>query len=448
MRVSRFVQPAVLSTAAGAALLALSAAHADGVAMFRGDAAHTGVYQAPPITKAPAVKWRFHTHGYVISSPALAGDTVFVGSTDRYLYAIDAATGTQRWKFPTQARVASSPAVANGLVYFASYDGNFYAVDTASGKEKWHFATDGEHRFAAPHLHGMLPVKEVMPDPFDFYLSSPTLANGDVFFGSGDGNVYALDAASGALKWKFKTGNVVHSSPAVSGGMLYVGSWDHYLYALDAATGRLRWKFETGADNDIHNQEGIQSSPSIADGVVYFGCRDSKFYAVDATTGKELWRFDNKGSWAIDAPGVANGVVYWATSDTGKFHASDAKTGADRFVLDFNHWPMFSSPALVGSVAYLGSHNGSLFAIDIAKGAILWSYQTDAAKKILPGISNPDGSPNYYAVQSEPFYDGLVVAVERTMESGAILSSPAVGPDGSVYFGSMDGDVYALKAKG
>jgi outer membrane protein assembly factor BamB len=65
-----------------------------------------------------------------------------------------------------------------------------------------------------------------MPDPFDFYLSSPVVANGAVYFGSGDTNIYALDAASGALKWKFKTGDVVHASPAISDGILFVGRWD------------------------------------------------------------------------------------------------------------------------------------------------------------------------------------------------------------------------------
>ena len=59
-----------------------------------------------------------------------------------------------------------------------------------------------------------------MPDPFDCYLSSPAVWNGAVYFGSGDGNVYALDAASGALRWKFKTGDVVHASPAIADGMV------------------------------------------------------------------------------------------------------------------------------------------------------------------------------------------------------------------------------------
>ena len=84
-----------------------------------------------------------------------------------------------------------------------------------------------------------------MPDPFDFYLSSPVVVNGNVYFGSGDGNVYALDAASGNLRWKFQTGDVVHASPAVANGTIYLGSWDSYFYALDAATGKAKWKFKT-----------------------------------------------------------------------------------------------------------------------------------------------------------------------------------------------------------
>ena len=160
------------------------------------------------------------------------------------------------------ARIPSSPAVANGLVYFGSYDGNFYAVETATGKLKWKFH-NAERRFAAKHLHGSLPLDETMPDPFDVYLSSPAVWNEAVYFGSGDGNVYALDAATGGVKWKFQTGDVVHASPAIADGQLYIGSWDSYFYALDAASGKELWRFKTGEDPDIHNQVGIQSSATV-----------------------------------------------------------------------------------------------------------------------------------------------------------------------------------------
>ena len=87
-----------------------------------------------------------------------------------------------------------------GRVYFGSYDGNFYALEAKSGALLWKFATQGERRFAARHLHGALPAAEVMPDPFDVYLSSPALDADLVYFGSGDGNVYALEASSGKMR--------------------------------------------------------------------------------------------------------------------------------------------------------------------------------------------------------------------------------------------------------
>lgn len=416
-------------------------------AMFRGNLAHTGVYAGTAIATAPKAKWAFKTKGMVLSSPAVSGSSVYVGSTDGRLYAIDLQTGAKRWEFRTGARVTSSPAVANGMVFFESYDSNFYAVDAATGAVKWKFATGGEHRFTAKHLHGIEPKSETMPDPFDFYLSSPAVWNNAVYFGSGDGNVYALDAASGALKWKYQTGDVVHASPAIADGTVFIGSWDSYMYALNATSGALKWRFKTGEDADIHNQQGIQSSAAVVGGTVYFGCRDSHLYAVDEKTGAQRWSYDNKGSWVIASPAVRDGKVYAATSDTGLFYALDAKTGAQLFSLDFHHWPMFSSPALVENMAYIGSHQGKLLAIDLKKQAVAWEFQTDASKKLVPGYSNPDGSINYYAIQAGNFYDEMVVAVAKTMDVGAVLSSPVVDHN-TVIFGGADGNLYALETSG
>lgn len=419
-------------------------ATAPDTSMFRGDAAHSGVYTASSAEHTPAIRWRYHTDGRVIASPAVADGTVFIGSTDRYLYAIDERTGKAKWKFKTGARICSTAAAADGVVYFESYDGNLYAVDAASGAQRWKFATKGERRFAAPHLHGMLPAAESMPDPFDYYLSSPAIWHGQLYFGSGDGNVYALDAKTGALKWNFATGNVVHASPAIADGVLYIGSWDHFFYALDANTGALKWKFRTGEDNEIHNQEGIQSSAVVAGNLVYFGCRDAHLYALNAKTGALAWSYNNDGNWVIGSPAVSRGIVYWATSDSGLFHATDAVTGKDRFVLDFKHWPMFSSPAAVDGVVLIGSHTGRLYAIDTNKGVIAWTFATDASRTNGPTVTNADGTPNYGAVIKENFYESTVIGVNRMMDLGAILSSPVVAADGTILFGSMDGDVYAL----
>src|SRR5438132_11982486 len=133
----------------------------------------------------------------------------------------------------------------------------------------------------------MEPKTQTIADPFDVFLSSPVVAQGAVYFGSGDGNVYAVDVTTGEQRWKFKTGDVVHSSPAYAGGVLYFGSWDSYFYAVNAETGKEKWRFHGGEDALIHNQVGFQSSPAVVDGVVYTGCRDSNLYALDAATGND-----------------------------------------------------------------------------------------------------------------------------------------------------------------
>ena len=412
-------------------------------AQFRGNARHDGSYAAAGVPVLHGVKWKFRAGAAIVSTPAVSGGTVYFGSSDHQVYALDERSGALRWKFTTHGRVSSSPAVAAGRVYIGSFDGTFYALDAAHGTLAWKFATEGERRFSAKHLHGAEPAAEVMPDPFDLFLSSPALAGGAVYFGSGDGNVYALDAASGELRWKFHTGNVVHASPAIAAGTLYVGSWDSYFYALDAATGKQRWRFKTGEDPAIHNQEGIQSSAVVADGTVYFGCRDSNLYALDAASGAQRWSFSNKGSWVISSPAVRNGMLYFATSDSGLVHALDAKTGSAVFSLDFNHWPVFSSPTLAGEYLYIGSHQGKLLAINLKTRQLAWTFQTDGAQKNGPTYTQADGTPNYRAAVSDSFYDQMVIGVDRMMSVGAVLSTPVIDGD-MIFFGSWDGQLYAI----
>jgi outer membrane protein assembly factor BamB len=422
--------------------LSLSCWSQDAV-MFRGNPQHTGVYQAVGVSRFNKVKWKFHTNGSVFSSPAVAGGVIYVGSGDGNLYAVDLESGGLKWKFPTASRIPSSPAVDAGVVFFVSYDGSLYAVDTTTGKKKWSFKTGGERRYAGKHLHGSVPMAETMPDPFDFFLSSPTIVNGTVYFGSGDGNIYALDEAAGTLKWKFQTGDVVHASPAIADGTLFIGSWDSYFYALEAATGKEKWRFKTGEDPDIHNQVGIQSSAAVMDGAVYFGCRDSSLYALDAASGQKKWAFNNKGSWVIGSPAVQNGKVYFATSDTSMLYAVDARSGTAIFSLKYNGWPLFSSPAIAGNMLYVGSHEGKLMAIDLPAQKTAWTFQTDGSIQNGATYTKEDGTPKYEAAFADDFYESMVIGVNKMMTVGAVLSSPVV-VDNVIYVGSADGNLYAL----
>ena len=426
-------------------ILSSQALRAD-TSMFRANPEHTGIYETPGIMQAPHVKWKYHTNGAVISSPAMADGIVYAGSTDGNLYAVDAATGTLHWKYTTRGRVVSSPAVYRGVVYFTSYDGHLYAVASDTGKLRWTFATAGERRFEATHLHGFEPALETMPDVFDVYLSSPAIWHNRVFFGSSDGNVYALDASSGAPMWKFKTNDVVHASPAVANGMLYIGSWDSYFYALNAATGKQVWRFKTGEDHAIHNQVGIQSSAAVADGTVFFGCRDSHLYALDARTGQLRWAFPTHGSWVVSSPAARGSSVYFSTSDSSLVYELRSHDGHTVFSLAFHGWPLFSSPAIASDMLYIGSWAGRLMGIDLKQHRVTWTFITDGARAHAASLTKADGSPDYSRAYRSDFYDDMVIGYNTMMTAGAVLSSPIVS-NGVIYVGSADGNLYALAGR-
>ena len=411
---------------------------------FHANIAHTGVYESHGPSQFGGVKWRFKTQGPIIASPAIDNGIVFLGSLDNYLYAVEQQTGKEKWKFKTEAPIASSAATANGLVYFSGNDGVFYALSIDTGNIKWRFFPEkGERRFEAKGIHGAQPSGQTIPDPFDMFTSSPAVFNRRVYFGSSDGNIYALDAETGILQWKFATGDVVHASPAIANNTVYVGSWDSYLYALDADTGVEKWRFKAGEDPIDHNQVGFQSSATVVDGTVYVGCRDAHVYAIDAVTGRKKWDYYTRKSWVNTTPAVRDNLVYAATVDTHLFHALDAKTGRLRFTVNVK-LGMFSSPAIAGDFVYIGAINGRLYAIDTKSGTVAWEFQTESSRNDPFDVLNPDGSRNTSGF-GPLFYDfqDMYLRWYKNVSVGAIVSSPVID-HGEIYIGSTDGYLYAL----
>ncbi|MBV6418348.1 MAG: Serine/threonine-protein kinase AfsK [Steroidobacteraceae bacterium] len=429
----------------GAAFLPLLclASVADAQGTFHGDGARTGVYATSGPTHFSGVKWSFDTGGPIFASPVLAGNSVYIASASGALFALERDTGMERWRFTSRMPISSTPAIAGDTLYFVSSVGSLVALDPATGQPKWVFATEYERRFEAKGLHGYGPAGQTIPDAWDVFTSSPVVAEGKVYFGSGDGNVYAVDAASGVLQWKLPLRNVVHASPAYANGVIFIGSWGGDFQAIDAATGRPKWQFQAGEDPARHNQVGFQSSAAVVDGVVYVGCRDAHVYALDAKTGRKLWDYPTSKSWVNGTPAVRGGVVYVGTSDSSRFMALDAKTGRLRFNFDAKAY-VFSSAALAGSLAYFGSHNGRLFAIDARTGDCVWTFQTDASKEDPLHLLDADGRLNAggFAPVFRDYQD-MYIDLYRFRSIGAILSSPAVD-EGVVYVGSLDGRLYAL----
>lgn len=424
-------------------LLALLGLPLQAQTMFRGDAMHSGVASSAAPRQFHRLKWSFPTGGRIVSSAVAHEGSIIFGSDDGNIYAVDAASGRQRWMRRTDGPVASTPAVAGGRVYAVSADGRLYALDARSGELLWKFASDGERRFEARGLHGMQPRSQTFADMFDVYLSSPVVGDGTVFFGSGDGHLYAVDATSGALRWKFRTGDVVHASPAVADGMVYVGSWDGRLYAVDARSGRQRWMFQAGVDALMFNQQGFQSSPAVVGGVVYSGSRDSHLYAIDAASGREKWRFATGASWVISSPAVASGRVHFATSDSARYIVADAATGQLVHEQPTQAY-VFSSPTVAGDVVLLGVLNGVLQARDRASGALLWEYQTEASRANHGWVLTPERRFNAPLLFPSGWHEATALGFERQQSVGSFYATP-LALAGVVYIGSADGNFYAIE---
>ena len=186
------------------------------------------------------------------SAVTVAGDLLICGGFDGYLYAIDAThpQSAPRWQAEVGAArmakengtnhyaVFSPPVVANGIVYAGSTDFNVYAIDLNTGARRWRFPTQAA-------------INE----------AEPVVVDGVVYVASQDHSVYALDARTGKLRWRHSTGSALISAPTVTGGVVYFGSGDRAVYALDSQSGALRHAYTTTA--------GVRAQPAIAGGVLY-----------------------------------------------------------------------------------------------------------------------------------------------------------------------------------
>jgi PKD repeat protein/outer membrane protein assembly factor BamB len=340
--------------------------------MFRADPVHSGINDDGGITPAGILNWSFTTGGRVYSSPAIVNGTVFVGSDDNRVYAINSATGEEIWSYTTGDRVLSSPAVANGLVYVGSYDKKLYALDEGTGEEVWNYTTGGWVTSSPVVEDGVVYSGSLNDDLYAFNAttgellwevplgsvptvdSSPAVADGFIYATGGNGSLYALDSETGVPLWNFTLGSSISSSPAVIGGTVYVGNSDGRIYALNASTGDEIWNTAIGQESEM------DSSPAVASGVVYVGSNDNNVYALNASTGAVLWNYTT-GSVVYSSPTVANGIVYVGSWDH-NMYALDAATGTKIWNYTTGD-PVFSSPAVANGLVCFGSFDGTVYAI-------------------------------------------------------------------------------------
>jgi outer membrane protein assembly factor BamB len=297
--------------------------------MFLHDPSHTGsTASAGP--SEPVELWRFPVGDAVVTSAAVVNGVVYVEGNDG-IYALDAYTGTELWSYPMPYHeMYSSPAVSEGVL-FAGAAGKLLALDASSGTEVWSYPTaypkdrvisspavvDGVVYFGALYDNVYALRASTGEKIWNHTVrlgvdSAPAVSGGVVYVSSTNGILYALNAESGEEIWRFRVSDMLQRiygySPTVADGVVYVRSSDGgELYAVDASTGDLKW--------ENPGSFYVRGSATIVGGVVYSGTS-----ALNASTGEELWHFSTESNKVSASPAVSNGVLYVASMD-GYFYA-------------------------------------------------------------------------------------------------------------------------------
>lgn len=294
------------------------------------------------------------------------GDARYKYVLQGHLYAINAATGVLSWNTTTTNWV-SPPNVLGDFLYMGDST-RFYSINRKTGSVNWNASFGGGG------------------------YSQPTILDGTLYISSSNETLYAVDAASGLVKWSFSepssdtTNRNNFTNPTVVNGVVYAGSANQYVYAIDAATGSLKWRFF----NTYGRGAGyFTSNPSVVDGTLYIGDAIGNFFALNALDGSVKWIY-NTNNGSSSSPTVRNGIVYFGDMYAGAVHAVDAATGTVKWRYDlglrFN-----TSPTVSDGMLYIAGsmHNGgTLYALDAMTGVVKWTY--------AHSNNFDDSSPVYY----------------------------------------------------
>ena len=295
----------------------------------------------------------------------------------------------------------------------------------------------------------------------NLYFSSPVVAGGKVYAASvdedlkGEGAVFALDAKTGELQWKYPVRNSIKNTIAVDEGIVFAQDAEGYLYAIDAQTGRLKWDKKmnvaglpvlvdglTAANGIVYagsgkafgayngktgeaiwlnkgwpQGEATTSTPLLANDVIVSGANWRGFYGNDAKTGELLWKLDKDGITDRGAPPVCVGILLYVPSRQSLF-IIDSRRGKVivRKELPFNV-QVNSTPLVTDNLIILGTQTDGLVALDRETFEVKWKAQTSPA-----------------LVYTAPYSRHPVA----TIETSPLL----VG--GTVYFGASDGIIYGV----
>ncbi len=344
---------------------------------FHGDTARTGFSEGSG-PRFPKSLWNFTAIGAIGSSPVVAQGIVYFGAGDGNLYAANESNGQLVWRTQIGNVGTSSPVVYDGSVY--AHSSFLYRLNASSGSIIWRVSMPGASTsllayggsiFAAEYLGSRIHSVDAKNGSINwsFNVSLPgesAYSNGLVYIGSTDKSsvgrrIYALNATSGVVVWTYESETGIIGGLTVSEGILYGGGHPYTLgnfTALNATTGSVIWKLDLP----------VVGPPGVAYGRLYIQ-GGTGLVCLNKTNGAILWGFSFRGINAIShaVPAIAGGVVFVGGGGVGDFpdptyYALDAITGRLLWFL-----PVVGSandpPAVSNGNVYLGSGNGTLYAI-------------------------------------------------------------------------------------
>lgn len=394
-----------------------------------------------------------------VSTPTIDGDTLYVGTTGA-LVAMDATTGAVDCTFDTPVEppatqpgvIDSSPVVGDfdpsgPIVYF----GDKGQSEAFNGGHEWAVTGVGNTAGACQQVW-MYDGWQVQkpPDKLAGSWSSPALvqsANGTwlLVFGSSDPDdaVYALDASTGALVWRFQTTQYgpdedVGAGPTISppgangfpDGVVYVVGKDAVEFAIDLSTGAEIWSFDMSTDTGTSLSVDAVSSGAL-DGNVLDVPYAQWVYAFDATTGAVLWRTDVGGgvfyassSISVPASGASGDPVLVLGNTLGDVYALDATSGSVLSTVSLGS-AIFSSAAISGSEVFEANAVGKLVALTVVP---------PTPKVNLSGDPVP-GDNTYGVTLTVPADDPAPTGTVTVSDSGGGSCSVSLTGSGTTYTG-------------
>ena len=314
-----------------------------------------------------------------------------------------------RWTFKAGDSVDNAVAIADGVVYAAAFNGNLYAIDLATGKEKWKAKLG--------------PMK-----------ASPSVKGGRVYVGDSDGKFYCVAAADGKLLWTFETGGEITSGANFQGDRVLIGSHDSTLYCLDP-DGKKIWEFKI---------EGpVNGSPAVAGDYTFVAGCDSVLHVIEIKTGKEIASVDLGGQAGATAA-VAGNDLYVGTMNNQVLGISwKNEKVLWTFEARKRKQPFYASAAVTNDLVVVGGRDKKVYGIERKTGQERWSFLTESRVDSSPVVV---GNRVFVGSLDKTFYVlDLAKGTELQkfeLDSGTV-ASPAVG-GGCVVIGTEKGTIYCF----